>query len=67
MIDICSRRVVGWSIADNIRTELVTDAIEMAARTRGRDLRGVIFHSGRGSHYLPSGVKTSSVRRVAST
>jgi transposase InsO family protein len=29
VIDICSRRVVGWSIADHMRTSLVTDAIEM--------------------------------------
>lgn len=51
VIDICSRRVVGWSIADHMRTELVTDAIEMAVRTRGGDVRGVVFHSDRGSQY----------------
>lgn len=49
VIDICSRRVVGWSIADHMRTELVTDAIEMAVRTRGGGVGGVIFHSDRGS------------------
>jgi transposase InsO family protein len=51
VIDICSRRVVGWSIADHMRTELVTDAIEMAVRTRGGDVHGVVFHSDRGSQY----------------
>ncbi|MFC9769491.1 IS3 family transposase [Rhodococcus jostii] len=45
VIDICSRRVVGWSIADHMRTELVTDAIEMAVRTRGGDVGGVTFRS----------------------
>ncbi|TQC43211.1 IS3 family transposase [Rhodococcus opacus] len=51
VIDICSRRVVGWSIADHMRTDLVTDAIEMAVRTRGDDVGGVIFHSDRGTQY----------------
>ncbi len=51
VIDIYSRRVVGWSIADHMRTDLVTDAIEMAVHTRGGDVSGVIFHSDRGSQY----------------
>jgi putative transposase len=34
-----------------MRTDLVTDAIEMAVRTRGGDVSGVIFHSDRGSRY----------------
>jgi transposase InsO family protein len=51
VIDICSRRVVDWSIADHMRTELVTDAIEMAVRTRGGDVRGVCFRSDRGYQY----------------
>jgi transposase InsO family protein len=36
VIDICSRRVVGWSIADHMRASLVTDAIEMAVAARGQ-------------------------------
>ncbi|MFC0448948.1 IS3 family transposase [Rhodococcus jostii] len=51
VIDIFSRRVVGWSIADHMRTDLVTDAIDMAVRTRGGDVDGVVFHSDRGSQY----------------
>lgn len=35
VIDICSRRVIGWSIADHMRTSLVTDEIEMAVAGRG--------------------------------
>jgi transposase InsO family protein len=51
VIDICSRRVVGWSIADHMRTSLVTDAIEMAVATRGGRVRGVVFHTDRGAQY----------------
>lgn len=49
VLDICSRRVVGWSIADHMRTELVTDALAMAVSARGGEVRGAIFHSDRGS------------------
>lgn len=41
VIDICSRKVVGWSIADHMRTSLVTDAIEMAVAARGGRVHGV--------------------------
>ncbi|MGP3690743.1 IS3 family transposase [Streptomyces sp. IBSNAI002] len=51
VIDICSRRVVGWSIADHMRTSLVTDAIEMAVASRGDQVRGVVFHTERGAQY----------------
>ncbi|MFJ3310662.1 hypothetical protein ACIPSA_48485 [Streptomyces sp. NPDC086549] len=47
MIDICSRRVVGGSIADRMRTRLVTDATEMGVAARGRLLsrrRGLQGH-----------------------
>ncbi|MFI2741088.1 IS3 family transposase, partial [Streptomyces sp. NPDC018711] len=51
VIDICSRRVVGWSIADHMRTSLVTDAIEMAVAARGGQVNGVVFHTDRGAQY----------------
>jgi transposase InsO family protein len=51
VIDICSRRVVGWSIADHMRTSLVTDAIEMAVAARGGQVHGVVFHTDRGAQY----------------
>ena len=34
VLDACSRRIVGWSMADHMRTELVNDALEMAVRRR---------------------------------
>ncbi len=35
VVDLHSRRLAGWSIADHMRTELVSDALEAAAHTRG--------------------------------
>jgi len=50
VIDCSSRRLVGWSIADHMRTELVTDALRAVAGTRG-SLRGAVFHSDHGAQY----------------
>ena len=46
--DLYSRRIVGWSMADHMRTELVTDALQMALARRRPD-RGLIWHSDQGS------------------
>jgi putative transposase len=51
VIDCYSRAVVGWAVADHMRTELVIDAIEMAARNIPIP-EGAIFHSDRGSQYM---------------
>ena len=50
VIDIASRRIVGYAIADHLRTELVSDALgnAVAARDPGP---GVIFHADRGCQY----------------
>jgi len=50
VIDLASRRVVGWSMADHMRTELVADALRMAVVAR-RPEPGLIFHSDRGTQY----------------
>ncbi|MFS8204927.1 IS3 family transposase, partial [Streptomyces sp. CWNU-52B] len=50
VIDCFSRRLVGWSIADHMRTSLVTDALRAAAATRG-SLDGAVFHSDHGAQY----------------
>ena len=50
VIDLDSRRVVGWAFGDHMRAELVGDALKMAFATR-RPGRGVIFHSDRGCQY----------------
>lgn len=50
VIDLCSRRIVGWALADHMRAELVIDALRQALRSRC-NTRGLIFHSDRGSQY----------------
>ena len=50
VIDIASRRVVGYAIADHLRTELVADALANAVAARD-PAPGVIFHSDRGCQY----------------
>lgn len=50
VIDLCSRRLAGWAIADHMRTELVTDALTAAIRTRG-SLAGAVMHTDHGSQY----------------
>lgn len=51
VIDIATRRLVGWSINTHMRTSLVIDALEAAAAARGGRVNGVIFHSDRGAQY----------------
>jgi len=50
VLDTYSRRVVGWSMANHLKTELVLDALNMAVYTR-RPEPGLIHHSDRGSQY----------------
>lgn len=49
--DVFSRRIVGWSMADHMRAELVVDALEMALAQR-RPAPGLIHHSDQGSQYV---------------
>jgi transposase InsO family protein len=50
VIDLHSRRLAGWAIADHMRTDLVIDALRAAERTRG-SLAAAIFHSDHGAQY----------------
>ena len=51
VLDVYGRRIVGWSIADHLRAELVVDALEMA-RWRRRPAAGqTVLHSDRGTQY----------------
>jgi len=50
VIDLASRRVVGWAMADHMEASLVCDAMEMALAAR-RPAPGLLFHSDRGSQY----------------
>jgi transposase InsO family protein len=51
VIDLASRRVVGWAVADNLKTDLVDAALTDALRRR-RPGPGLVFHSDRGSQYV---------------
>ncbi|MEU5307013.1 IS3 family transposase [Streptomyces noursei] len=51
VIDCHTKSVVGWAMADHMKTSLISDALDMAARNI--DLaEGCIFHSDRGSQYI---------------
>jgi len=66
VIDLFSRKLVGWAIADHMRTELVTAALDMAISRRNPPA-GVIFHSDRGAQYTSGDFdrycKTNNIRR----
>ena len=50
VLDLCSRAVVGWSMADHMRAELVNQALAMAIWQR-QPAAGLIMHTARGSQY----------------
>ena len=50
VIDLHSRMVVGWAMAEHMRTELISAALRMA-HTHGHLAPGAVFHSDRGSQY----------------
>lgn len=56
VLDTFSRAIVGWSMSDTMKSELVLNAIEMAVIFR-KPSPGVIFHSDRGSQYASLAVK----------
>ena len=49
--DLYSRRIVGWAMDDHMRTELVSDALQMALSHR-RPEPGLIWHSDQGSQFV---------------
>jgi len=51
VLELGSRRLLGYSMADHMRTELVLDALGMAVATRAGRVAGVIGHADRGSQY----------------
>ncbi|MDB2550914.1 IS3 family transposase, partial [Rickettsiales bacterium] len=50
VIDLYSRQIIGWSMADNMRSKLVNDALTMAIWKR-KPKKGLVWHSDRGSQY----------------
>jgi transposase InsO family protein len=51
VLDVYARRIVGWSIADHLRSELVVDALEMACWRRRPAPGQTVLHSDRGAQY----------------
>jgi putative transposase len=52
VIDVYSRRLVGWALTTHLRTSLPLEALEMAIWARNERLDGLIHHSDAGSQYL---------------
>jgi len=50
VVDLCSRRIVGWKLDNRLHAGLVVDALQQAVGSR-RIAPGLIFHSDRGSQY----------------
>lgn len=69
VIDLASRRLAGWAIADHMRTDLVTDALAAALRTRG-SLAGSIMHTDHGAQYtsraFSEACRSAGIRRSMS-
>lgn len=63
VIDLASRRLIGWSMGDRHDAGLVVAALEMAVATRGRTrMAGTIFHHDRGSEYTSTAFRTACGR-----
>jgi putative transposase len=53
VIDAATKQVVGWTLADHMRADIICDALHAAVRRRGHRIRsGIIFHSDRGAQYV---------------
>jgi putative transposase len=62
VIDLYSRRILGYAMGEQHDAGLVVAALNMAAVTRGGDVAGVIFHSDRGSEYTSAGFARACAR-----
>ncbi|MDA8297579.1 MAG: IS3 family transposase, partial [Actinomycetota bacterium] len=60
VLDLGSRRLLGWQMDDNMATPLVTAALDQAVTLRG-GARGVIYHSDRGSQYLSKDYRNACI------
>lgn len=59
VLDLFSRKVVGWSIRDSLATELVSDALRLAIQTRCPDGKQLLHHSDRGCQYTSDAYQTT--------
>jgi putative transposase len=59
VVDLFSRKIVGWSMADHMRTDLVLTALEAALGQRIPAQSGLVFHSDRGSQYASADYRSA--------
>jgi transposase InsO family protein len=52
VLDLGSRRIIGYAMGDRMPTDLVAEAMQMAIDTRGGEVEGMIFHHDRGAQYM---------------
>ena len=57
VIDLCSRKIVGWAMSERMTTDLVWQALQMALRSR-QPAAGLLHHSDRGSQYASHAYQT---------
>ncbi|MCB1134498.1 MAG: IS3 family transposase, partial [Verrucomicrobiae bacterium] len=50
-MDLCSRRILGWSTSETLATELPNAALDRALQARGSIAKGLLHHSDRGCQY----------------
>jgi putative transposase len=62
IIDLFSRRVVGWSMAEHMRTELVLTALDAALGQHIPSQTGLVFHSDQGSQYASGDYQTALLK-----
>ncbi len=62
LLDACSRRVIGWAMADHLRTELALDALTMALWGR-RPAPGLVHHTDRGGQYTAAAYQQALAAR----
>ena len=75
VLDVGSRRLLGYAMGDRIDTRLVADALDMAAHARSGRTAGIVFHSDHGARYLAGKLRNAvtgwglaqSVGRVGSS
>ena len=63
VLDLFTRRIVGWAIAEHMTRQLVLDALQMAHATR-KPGAGLIFHSDRGSQYASAEVRKWLIQKA---
>ena len=60
VLDVGSRRLLGYAMADRIDARLAVDALDMAAGARSGRTTGIVFHSDRGSQYLAAKLRNTA-------